>query len=74
MPPSLASGICSKGKGGAEPSSSNATGTAQPTGSNSTSSASPSSTSGADFEGAASSNFGKSMAAVAVGGLAFLAM
>jgi hypothetical protein len=51
--------------------SSNSTGSAMPTSANGTTSSSPKAT-GADFEGAAASSFGMSIAAIAIGGVAFL--
>ena len=84
MPPdTLATGICHSSDAPAEASStasaaaaastgsSNSTGSAQPTGNGTTSSSSPKAT-GADFEGAAASSFGMSIAAIALGGVAFM--
>lgn len=72
-------GICTSPETPAISASNATSGTAQPTGSmngtsvNGTSSATPTETSAADFDSAAGS-VGFNMAAVAVGGLAFLAL
>ena len=74
QPPALSSGICHADDAPAASSSTNSTGTAQATGSsNSTSSSSAPKATSSDFEGAAS-NFGVSIAALAVGGIAFMAI
>ncbi|KAL1589229.1 hypothetical protein WHR41_02252 [Cladosporium halotolerans] len=72
QPAALSEGICAAGKTPAA-SSGNSTGSAKPSSNTTSSSASPSG-SGAAYEGGANSAVGMSMAAIAVGGLAFLAM
>ena len=85
MPPdTLATGICHSGDAPAEASSTasavsaGTTGSATSSSSNSTGSSANGTTSsspkasGADFEGAAASGFGMSLAAIALGGVAFM--
>lgn len=78
-PAAMDEGICTSPETPAISASNATSGTAQPTGSmngtsvNGTSSATPTETSAADFDSAAGS-VGFNMAAVAVGGLAFLAL